>query len=187
MRQMEKYKIALKNEKLKQYRGIALISLFLNVAVFFYLLLYEEYRIPVSIGLLLILIFILARRHKIKKLRKGHWLNEWLFFLIAFCWLGTENYWLVAISVTMGLLFFLAMKNMEFVFQKKGVEKLNFPRKLFEWDLFDNVLLKDDILTLDFKSNRIMQAEIDPVTDVDETKFNAFVGSQVEMSNISMN
>ena len=187
MRQMEKYKIALKNEKIDQYRGIAYVALFINVAVFIYLLLYEEYRIPVSIGLLLILIYFLARRYKIKKARKGHWLDEWLFFLIAFCWLGTENYWLVAMSFIMGFLFFLAMKNMEFVFQKKGVEKLNFPRKLFEWELFDNVILKDDILTLDFKNNRILQAEVAAGNDVDEAAFNSFVDSQVEMSNFSKN
>ena len=184
---MQQYKIALKNNKVGKYRSIAKFCLFLNVAVFIYLLFYDNYRIAVSIGLLLILIYFLARRYKVKKERSGYWLNEWMFFLLAFCWLGTHNYWLVAICFIMGLLFFLAVKNMEFVFKKNGVEKLNFPKKLFEWGLFENVILKDDILTLDFKNNRILQAEIDPVTDVDETEFNSFVSSQVEMTDFSDN
>lgn len=180
MRPMEQYKIALKNDKVGKYRSIAKFCLFLNVAVFVYLLFYDEYRIAVSIDLLLILLYFMARRYKVKKDRKGYWLNEWVFFLLAFCWLGIENYWLEAINLIMGVLFFLAVKNMEFVFKKSGVEKLNFPKKLYEWELFENVILKDDILTLDFKNNKILQAEIDPVTDVDEVKFNAFVGSKLE-------
>ena len=184
---MEQYKITLKNNKLVQYRGIALLSLFLNVLVFIYLLFYDQYRIPSAIGLLLLLLYFLGRKYKVKKARKGYWLNEWLFFLIAFCWLGTRNYWLVVISFIMGLLFYLALKNMEFIFKKKGVEKLNFPKKLFAWQLFDNVILKDDILTLDFKNNRILQAEVEPGNDVDEAAFNSFVDSQVEMSNFSEN
>jgi hypothetical protein len=46
---------------------------------------------------------------------------------------------------------------------------------IFPWAEMDNVILKDNLLTIDFKSNKIIQVEIvEPARGVDETEFNLF-------------
>jgi hypothetical protein len=53
-----------------------------------------------------------------------------------------------------------------------------FPRKI-AWDQLNNVLIKDGLLTMDYKNNRIFQQETDELDeedddDVTEEEFNAF-------------
>ena len=48
--------------------------------------------------------------------------------------------------------------------------------------MFNNVVLKDGLLTLDFKSNRLMQREVaddDDEDDADEEEFNAYCRSRL--------
>jgi hypothetical protein len=48
-------------------------------------------------------------------------------------------------------------------------------RRRFSWDEMNNVMLKDGILTLDFKNNKLVQKEtIDEEGDADEDEFNAW-------------
>jgi hypothetical protein len=55
---------------------------------------------------------------------------------------------------------------------------MRFPPKKYQWSLFSNVILKDNILTLDFKNNKLIQAEIE-TKDVNEEAFNTFAKGQV--------
>ena len=48
-------------------------------------------------------------------------------------------------------------------------------RRRFSWDEMNNVMLKDGMLTLDFKNNKLLQKEtIDEDGDADEDEFNAW-------------
>ena len=54
---------------------------------------------------------------------------------------------------------------------------MNFPQQTYSWDMFDNVILKDNILTMDLKSNKLIQIEID--NSVNEIQFNEFAQQQL--------
>lgn len=54
-----------------------------------------------------------------------------------------------------------------------------FFRRRYEWSVFSNVVLKDGLLTLDFKNNKVLQREV-VVRDTDETEFNSFCREQVD-------
>lgn len=184
---MEQFKITIKNDKTFGYRVIAAISLFINVAILIYLLFFDAYRISVSISLLMLLVYFGIRKYEINKKKSGYLINEWLFFLLAFCWLGINNYWLTVICFVMGMLFFLALQKTQIYFAANGVQQLNFPRKFYKWSHLENVILKDDFLTMDFKSNRILQVLIDPTEEIDEEKFNDFVSRQIDQSTFNPN
>jgi NADH:ubiquinone oxidoreductase subunit 6 (subunit J) len=48
-------------------------------------------------------------------------------------------------------------------------------RRKYRWSDFNNIILKDDLLTLDFKNNRILQREtVDEEGDADEDEFNSW-------------
>jgi hypothetical protein len=50
-------------------------------------------------------------------------------------------------------------------------------RKKYPWSAFDNVILKDGLLTIDFKDNRLFQKEIQTATD--EQAFNAWCNARL--------
>jgi hypothetical protein len=46
--------------------------------------------------------------------------------------------------------------------------------KNYPWDQFNNIILKDNLLTLDFKNNQLLQLEPDSTTIINEQVFNDF-------------
>lgn len=53
--------------------------------------------------------------------------------------------------------------------------------RVYKWADMSNVVLKDGILTLDFKSNKIFQSEVkENETPVNQEKFNQFCAGQVQ-------
>jgi hypothetical protein len=51
----------------------------------------------------------------------------------------------------------------------------NLFRKKFAWKEFNSILLKDGLLTLDFKNNKLLQKEtVDDDSDADEDEFNEY-------------
>jgi hypothetical protein len=79
----------------------------------------------------------------------------------------------------MGLLYRLSLQHIRFVFARGIIMKTNFPKREFDWSVLNNVVLKDYILTLDFKNNKLVQAEIEN-KDVDEKEFNSFAAFQLQ-------
>jgi Ca2+/Na+ antiporter len=173
------FDIILKNDKIKSYRTIAQIILLLNLVVFIFMLFYDEYRYEAASAILLIGIYIFMRLYFIKKYNQGNYLDQVLLFVLAGCWFGLQNYIMVAALVILGIFYHLALQKLQFVFTPEKVFKLNFPGKEFEWNVFNNVILKDDILTLDFKNNKLIQAEIEKSQNINEQQFNSFAQSKL--------
>ena len=175
------FDIILKNDKIKSYRTIAQIILFLNLIIFIFMLFYDEYRYEAASAILLIGIYIFMRLYFIKKYNQGNYLDQVLLFVLAGCWFGLQNYIMVAALVILGVFYHLALQKLQFVFTPEKVFKLNFPVKEFEWNVFNNVILKDNILTLDFKNNKLIQAEIEKSQNINEQQFNSFAQSKVNI------
>lgn len=176
---MKKFEIILKNDKIKSYRTIALIILLLNLSVFIFLLFFDQYRYEAASAILLIGIYIFMRLYFIRKYNQGNYLDQVLIFVLAGCWFGMQNYLMVLILVVLGVFYHLALQKLLFVFTVEKISKTNFPEKVYDWNMFNNVILKDNILTLDFKNNHLMQAEIEKSQDINENQFNSFARSQL--------
>ncbi len=174
------FEIILKNEKIKSYRTIALIVLLLNLAIFILLLFYDVYRYEAASAILLVGIYIFMRLYFIKKYRQGNYLDQVLLFVLAGCWFGLQNYYMTAALVIVGVLYHLALQKLRIVFTSHNVMKLNYPQKEYFWNTFNNVILKDNILTLDFKNNHLIQAEVEEPKNIDEKKFNSFAQEQLK-------
>ena len=59
-----------------------------------------------------------------------------------------------------------------------------FYNKPHNWSVLNNVILKDRILTIDFKNDRLFQNEIAPESfDIDEKLFNRFCAEQLQNNN----
>lgn len=178
---MQHFNVILKNDKIKSYRHIALIILLLNLAVFIFMLFYDEYRYEAASAILLVGIYVFMRLYFIKKYKQGNYLDQIIMFVLAGCWLGLQNYFLVTAMVILGILYHLTLQKIQFVFTPEKVTRFTFPGKEYDWNLFNNVILKDNILTLDFKNDKLIQAEIENQKTINEQQFNSFAQLQLKI------
>lgn len=56
-------------------------------------------------------------------------------------------------------------------------------QRIIEWGELTNVVRRDDLLTLDFKNNRLLQVQIINADDVPENEFNQFCQQQLTATN----
>ena len=67
----------------------------------------------------------------------------------------------------------IAFDNDEIVFN-------TFPKKKYNWTDFNNIIIKDGIITIDFKNNKLLQKEIQSGANAqDEQDFNEFCNSRL--------
>lgn len=158
---------------------IALINLLVNFSIFIFLLFYDVYR-PVALSALCALaMYVLLRWYVSKRQNPRTFFDEFVFFIPAMCWFGLHSYLLMVALVLMGFLYRFSLQPIRLVFGSGGVVKTNFPKKEYSWDLIANVILRDHILTIDFKNNRLIQAEIEQQPVINEKVFNEFVQSKI--------
>lgn len=61
-----------------------------------------------------------------------------------------------------------------------GITFNSFPKKHYEWKEINNLVLKDDIVTVDYKNNKIFQKEIESEVSAEtEEEFNTFCRSKL--------
>ena len=75
----------------------------------------------------------------------------------------------------MSALGFIMRRDINFTFLEDEVVINTIPKKSFQWTDFNQVLLKDGILTMDFKNNKLIQEEVlETNNDFNEKQFNDF-------------
>ena len=64
-----------------------------------------------------------------------------------------------------------------------GISYPSFPVKSLDWNALNNIILKDDILTIDLNNNKVYQHLIDyPEGEISEADFNEFCHQQMQRS-----
>lgn len=177
---MNDFQVILKNKKIKSYRLIGFVILLINTALLSYCLWSPLKRSAAFVSLVILAVYFLLQWNYIKKGKQSFFFNEFIFFILGICWINLENYYAVAINFVIGVLFYLAVQKLSVVFSGKAVTINFFPKKEYEWNQFSNVVLKDGILTLDFKNNKLFQGEIEDDKVIKEQEFNSFVSTQLE-------
>lgn len=99
------------------------------------------------------------------------------------------NFWLKYVGVIALFIFAAVFIFVNFIQKKKtslmvtdaGVHlKRIFKTLVYSWADIDNLIFKDGLLTLDFKSNKLLQVEITgDASNVDESEFNRFCREQL--------
>lgn len=173
------YSILLKNYKIKSYRIIAFLIVFFNLAVFVFLLFSDKYFYDAAASLFLVAIYCLYRFYIAKRNKSGFYMDVVSFFILAGCWVAFKNYPVVIGCVVMGILYYLSLQKLLFVFNSNSIKKINFPSAEYSWSQFSNVILRDNILTLDFNNNKLIQWEIENDKDIKEVEFNKFAQQQL--------
>jgi hypothetical protein len=176
------FEITLKNEKLKSYRMMAWINILLNVAVFGFLSMYDAYRLIGLSALMAFGLYLLLRWYVYKNQKAPHFFDEFAFFIPAMCWFGLHTYVLMILLILIGVLYRFSLQPVTFRFSADTVQKMNFPKKMYSWNSFSNIILKDQVLTLDLKTNKLIQSEIEKPKELTEAQFNEFAQERMRLS-----
>jgi uncharacterized YccA/Bax inhibitor family protein len=121
-------------------------------------------------------------------MRKRNKATETFSLLLAFFY---AHFWLTQVGVLALVIFagvFILVtvikgKRTTVLFSLQGIELTRvFKTIIFPWSAMDNVILKDNILTIDFKTNKLIQVEVaNQGTVIDETAFNRFCHEQMQL------
>lgn len=88
--------------------------------------------------------------------------------------------WITVIYLIAALMEKQAKFPQEIAFDKDGIVFNSFPKKSFQWEELNNVIIKDGIITVDFKNNKLIQKEIQfGAAERDELEFNEFCRIQL--------
>jgi|PersoiStandDraft_1058852.scaffolds.fasta_scaffold55615_2 hypothetical protein len=173
---MQKFDITLKNDKLKVYRTFTLFIVVLQTLFFIYLLFVDTFRNQAIIGLSIITLYTLYRILYTRHYKATFYFDSVIYLLLSLFWLDTI--WLFLVYFLLLLLLQIIEKGTRFSFCKNEIIMIGFPGKKYQWNQFSNIVLKDNILTLDFKNNKLLQAEITTI-NINEDAFNTFAKEQL--------
>ena len=176
---MASYTILLPNEKAKTYRYVTLFILLINCLVFGFIF-FNAARASIknvslagsiisvaSLALFLINFFT----GKIASYRPGI-----SFIMLSIFWFILGNYLPGLCILLFAVIGFYAGKKFNVIFTEDKITYPSFPQKIFTWAEVSNVILKDNILTIDLKNNKLIQSVIqeESIGLVDEKSFNEF-------------
>jgi len=181
-----KYNFTLKDNNDRSYRQFTWFLFFLHIiAAGVFALNTNENKVRISIYILLGFYALLSTGYFFLKQRKNAFETFSLILALLYA-----NFWFQHVGIIAALVFFVIYFVVALVKGKKtnvliadsGVHLTRvFKTVDFPWTEIDNVVLKDNLLTIDFKTNKIIQVEVaETAKAVDETEFNLFCSALLQ-------
>ena len=179
---MQQYEIVLKNEKEKTYLVISWLLLIANLITIIILTISFHFTKwgPFILSILaMACIFVpMYFKDRTEKITYG-----WAFFFFSLAWSSSPYTWLFWLNLLFSLLDQTARRKLSVQIDKNWVIYPSVFPKTILWKNITNVILKDGILTIDLKSNKIFQQLIDEtMASVNEKEFNDFCKQQLVIS-----
>ena len=179
---MNDYKIILKSEKVNKYNTIGWLFILFNIAATTSIAMTGKDATTTGFIYIilpgLLALFVHYRHLKIGNQKKNF---DFTFLLLAIPWISLQLFWAAAVVILMGLLHAIAIRRLVIFANADKITYPSFPRRSIEWNELSNIILKDDLLTIDFKNNKIIQQLIDKTEHpVNEREFNDFCSKQLQ-------
>lgn len=186
------YVITTKIPDYKRIDGISQLLLFLAIIVFVFSSLQNWHSASTSPVIRLIaaafiaIYWLYCRIIATKKDRIPYYRIGFSIAVIGWLTLFSVSKWAIVIAVFYLIAAFLERQVKfpeEIGVDKSGVTFNSFPKKHHSWSELNNLLIKDNMITIDYKNNKIYQKEIEfDVSDDIENEFNQFCSQQLSKS-----
>jgi hypothetical protein len=180
---MPQYTITLTNDKIRLYDRFAVFMLVINAAAITAILTLKKQTVLQQGSGLLTLLFLLAA---LLVYINTSWKDKWnLFFFLAavftvLYWVLTGFWWAAVVSAVLAALYKYAGKIPVVTVDSNQVSYPSFPTRALPWSSLHNIVLKDGLLTIDLKNNRLIQQPVDEkITTINEQVFNEFCFQQL--------
>lgn len=175
---MQKFEFVLKNEKLKHYKTLTLFVIFINIVFVIWLGITDP---TLRVSAILTTILVIAALVIFHMMKKNF--GSLIAMLLIANFYVEAGYWAaLGILILMALLYLVSIRPLVVQVSPTNILYPNFPKRKIEWDELNNLVLKDGLLTLDFKNNRIAQVTVNNEgnkPDVDEMEFNDFCRDRI--------
>jgi hypothetical protein len=173
---MQQFQITLKNEKIRLYNQLSWIIIAIHIVIFLYFSLFSGNNIIrwTCLGAILLLTAFFILRFYI---RKPGWQTGFhpFFIILILGWINMYQFWIAAIPLIFDILNTISTRKLIAFFSEDKIAYPSFPPKTINWNNLNNVILKDGLLTIDFKNNKLIQQAVDNGNSVvDEKEFNDF-------------
>ena len=182
---MRKYSFVLKNEKTKKYRLISQLLVLFNLLGFIFLLINNEARIAKNLTLMFAVLitavytFFTVIEWISKKPLPDFW-HRSIFGVCAIVWYREGFLWLTIMLFLFILLDFIAHKKLVVDITDKKIFVPYILQRTIDWSEVSNVILKDGLLTIDLRNNKLFQQLIlNSGDDINEKEFNDFCKQQL--------
>lgn len=179
---MREYIFKIPNTKIKNYNVFAIIIIIINMVIFGWFLLNNPDIIEEKwavIGISVPIFFLILEKFIIKKIDTPFAIQTSLYF-ITFCWFFRGNIITGIILSILLFLYLISKRNLIVVINEQNVIYPSFPVKKIGWYSLNNAILKDGLLTIDAKNNKIFQLPVDEkLNPVNESEFNDFCRQQL--------
>ena len=183
---MTTYNFKLKDNKEKPYRQFVwfLFSLHL-VAAGIFALNASENVVKLSLSILMGFYVIIAAVYYLVRTRKNALETASLILALLYANFWFSHVGIIALLIFAAIfLFVTAVQGKKTAIQiaETGVHLTRvFKTVIFPWSEMDNVILKDNLLTIDFKTNKIIQVEVvETAPAIDEVEFNNFCNGHIQ-------
>lgn len=177
----DQFQITLINYKLKLYQRFSwfLIIVFYTLIGYYYF--FATKNNNTSTGIIFLSVTIALSISKIVLEKTKYKIELRYFFGIAVLFLLINQQYVFAILALILLFFYTASTWPKILTANdNGILYPSFPIKKIKWNELNAALLKDGLLTIDFKTDKIIQQYIDESkTNVREQDFNEFCNKQI--------
>ena len=179
---MEHFEIILKNEQLKFYNRLSWLIITINFIVFLYLGLFsaeKNSRVGAITSIVLLILLLMLQRFS----KKINWLPGMhpYFLVLMVGWIIMGKYWLTAIPFFFDILSAISTRKLVVDVSANIIMYPSFPPQKIYWSALSSMILKDGLLTINFKNNAIIQQYADDIkTSVNEQEFNDFCRQQLK-------
>jgi len=174
MNKTYQFVIELKRPSYKSINWISQLMLLLSLTAFTFVFFQGLAQPKIIISILGIIVwwafcFWQAKKGKIVYFRIG-------LLFASLGWFFVQNgKWIGLIFLVAAILEKQAKFPQEIAFDNDEIVFNTFPKKQYSWTDFNNIIIKDGIITIDFKNNKLLQKEIQSgSTAQDEQDFNEF-------------
>lgn len=182
---LQEYIFSLVNTKKRFYYLFALFIIIIN-AVVLSLVRLNDTSTPLTnwrlIGIILyVLLFtflFFIRPEKEKTV-----LTVFTFILIIAAWLMMKELLPATVNLVIVLLFKISTRPLEIKVNKEIISYPSFPVQKISWNELNNIILKDGLLTIDLKNNKVYQLYPEETKPVDEAAFNLFCKQMLQSAN----
>ncbi len=174
---MQKFELVLINEKVKQYKLFALLIILLNCIAFTYLAVTRSETRFWSLGVVTWILALFIIQHFAKKRGKEFSAKAGATLIIIAAYLSLKFWWPAAIISILAILYVISIRRFIVSVDASQIIYPSYPKRTIQWDELNNIIMKDGLLTLDFKNNKLIQVLVGKDKnnkEIDEGDFNDF-------------
>jgi len=172
------FPLLLINTRKRQYLVLGRFLVLLSASLLIYSALLADpsnkYKMLFA-GIILPLILLICQRILFakKKITAERQVDVFLF-IMTYTWLIHSFYILFALLLLLHFLFKISLRTLRLVVAPEGIRYPSFPAKMIPWSQIENLIVKDDLLTIDTKKNTLIQQLIEPNSFIDSQELEAF-------------